>query len=260
MASLSERYSQGLIGMDGFVYPFNVMSRGNGHSRKPNSAARHAVVMWRAATLLLYADPYALAAPLRSLLETSASEVDFSFISDAYNSVGLKVFDRWGVLVAWASYKFPFHAPQGDHQNAKEFMGLIVCIIVIRVVLKADKGSTLYWKGDNKAALSWVNDEKGRSSTAQAAFTAFSWIMIRSGLRLVPAQHIAGASEEMRECDDLSRGRSVPSLDHGLGINLAAIPGVDELFSLCSPLRESVMLEEHCALFERLSSVINSLF
>jgi hypothetical protein len=102
------------------------------------------------------------------------------------------VFDRQGALVAWASYKFPFHAPQSDHQNAKEFMGLIVCIIVIRVVLKANKGSTLHWRGDNKAALSWANDEKGRSSTAQAAFTAFSWIIIRSGLRLVSAEHIAG--------------------------------------------------------------------
>jgi len=259
MASLSERYSQGVIGMDPFVHPLNESTRGGG-VRKPSSAARHAVVMWRAMTLMLVFNPDALAAPLSSLLELTSSDADFYFISDAYNSVGLKIFDKQGVLVAWASYKFPFHAPESDHQNAKEFLGLVVCLIVIRVVLKAGRGTSLYWRGDNMAALSWANDGKARSTTAQAAFTAFSWIVIKSGFRLVPADHIAGASEEMKDCDDLSRERVVPSLDSRLEVKLSEIAGVDDLFQLCSPLTDRTMLQEHSVLLEQLSALINRIF
>lgn len=53
-----------------------------------------------------------LAAPLSSLLDFNGSSVDLSFTTDAYNSVGLKVFNAENSLLAWSSYKLPFHAPR----------------------------------------------------------------------------------------------------------------------------------------------------
>jgi len=149
---------------------------------------------------------------------------------------------------------------QADYQNTKEFLGVIVGLMVISKVFKVPRGTRILWKGDNKAALSWVNDNKARSASAQASFITYSWILVRSGLVLVPARHEHGAIAEMKDLDDLSRERTVAGLDPDLNVELAAYDGVDELFALCSPLRDSTVLKDHAILLENISILVNRFF
>ena len=57
MASLTERYSSGLIGLSAFVQPFNYMCAKRRYLYLPSDQVKFCIDMWRIISLILYINP-----------------------------------------------------------------------------------------------------------------------------------------------------------------------------------------------------------
>lgn len=256
LASLACRYSEGLIGLRPFVQPLYVMTRGwsSAHARKrPTSSAKLAIVVWRTVALILLRDPSRLAVPLTSFIRDPESWSHY-IISDAGPlALGVAVYARQSSeCLAHASYTLPFSATESKFQNVREFHGLLLgevmlCVLNIR-------HSSILWRGDNMAALSWARRKSCSSSAAQRAFIAHSWLSLMSGNVIVDAIHQAGTS--MGDIDGLSRYRvteftSFTDISHQLK--------VDELFRLCDPTKnpQDSLLEDHFVCLNRIVSCLS---
>jgi hypothetical protein len=255
LASLACRYSQGLIGLRPFVHPLYVMTRGwssNQARKRPTSAAKLAIVVWRTVALILLRDPSRLAVPLNSFTRDTESWTHY-IISDAGPlALGVAVYARQSPeCLAHVSYTLPFSAIESKFQNVREFHGLLLgevmlCVLNIR-------HSNVLWRGDNMAALSWARRNSCSSSAAQRAFIAHSWLSLMSGNVIVDAIHQAGTS--MGDIDGLSRYKdteftSATDISHQLQ--------VDDLFRLCDPMTpQDSQLDDHFTCLKRIVSCLS---
>jgi len=266
VASLAERYSMAIIGMRAFVDPFNKLlspSAASGSSllkRRISASAKFALLIWRAVILVIKLNPNALAVPLRRLHVASDTRADYSFISDASDSIGLAVYNNQQELVFTTSYKLPFNAHDAKYQNAREFMGFLLALVVIKVWFNPHRGCIISIKGDNQASLSWILSNKARSSLARVAFLVYSWVIIIAGFHIISATHVAGKSAEMKDIDALSREKLTILFDSPAYVHTAQNEKLNKLFRLCDPTKDQVSLPAMMSEFQQVISCINSLF
>ena len=268
LGSLAERYSQVLVGMRAFVQPFHDMSancadhidnpRWSSYKRKPSSQAKFALLMWRAVGLTLFANPDALSVPMFSLVKDATAIPHYRPITDAFQSIGMIIRDSAYTMVSWSSFVLPFEDTM-NRQNAKEFMGIICALLSLYLFERAPSGSTIEWSGDNMSALSWVEDNKARSAFAQYAFTAYSWLIVRTGYFVVSTRHVAGNSSEMARPDAMSRNSVHPDEDASLHRDLGAFPPVVRLFALLNPNQVHPLYVETLVVFEEITSCITQI-
>ena len=266
-ASLAERYSMGIIGMRAFVTPFNKLL-----SKSPDAApsmkrhisppAKFAVLIWRAVSLILIGDSNALAVPLRRLNPSEVIMADYQSISDAADSIGLAVLDKNNQLVLVTTYLLPFSAHEPEYQNAREFMGFLLSLILIKIKFNPPIGATVAVTGDNIASLTWVVKNKANSASAHIAFLAYSWVIIIAGFHIVSATHIAGKSETMKDIDALSRNRSTTSLDMSKFVETSNDEVINELFRFCDPTinRQRSSMSRQVEEFQQLIACLSKMF
>jgi hypothetical protein len=240
LSSLFERYSMGIIGMRAFITPINSLLSHNPNlhpdsPRKISAKARFCVIMWRAVTQILLVNPDALSVPISSVVKSVGLTVDYHATTDAANSIGLVVYSDLGELVLVTSYKLPFSAVESKYQNAKEFMGLLLAVILIKIKLNPLKGTKIALIGDNTAALSWIERDKAYSPSAHMAFIAYSWVVITTGLQIESVTHIAGASEQMHVIDALSRDKANELEASPKFVVTSNDAKLDNLFRRCDP-------------------------
>jgi len=240
LSSLFERYSMGIIGMRAFITPINSLLSHNPNlhtdsPRKISAKARFCVIMWRAVTQILLMNPDALSVPISSVVKSVGLTVDYRATTDAANSIGLVVYNDLGELVLVTSYKLPFSAVESKYQNDKEFMGLLLAVILIKIKLNPPKGTKVALIGDNTAALSWIERDKAYSPSAHMAFIAYSWVVITTGLQIESVTHIAGASEQMHVIDALSRDKANELEDSPKFVVTSNDAKLDNLFRRCDP-------------------------
>ena len=133
------------------------------------------------------------------------------------------------------SYRLPFLALESDFQNLREFMGLILSMLIVHHF--ARDTAVFTWTNDNTSALSWAHNDMAKSKSAQAAFLIFTWCKIRTRLVLASTHHIAG--DTMGDIDSLSRFIPTTDLPPELDLShLIPIPAFDALLSLCDPSLE----------------------
>ena len=271
LASLAERYSLCIVGMRPFVTPFhrllrtaeNVHGARRAHAtRRPDAAARFAVMMWRSAVLTMFGDPHALSVPMFSLLREIHPEISYYPVTDAANKLGMMVFDKEHALVSWSSFRFPFDAPASDYQNAKEFLGIIGILVTLRLHFKAPRGTAIRWTSDSMTSLAWIEHNKQSSAYGQYAFAAFSWIVVRSGYVVPETTHAAGISDTIQPVDDLSRDVNVGVHSPALEFVFEDYPQVIELFKLLDPSQVLARADTQSILlvFERIASLVSAIF
>lgn len=271
LGSLAERYSLCLINMRSFVNPFHNLMRStalvtgakrNHILRDPDAPARFAVMMWRSVAITLFANPNALSVPMFSLLPEVHSQVSYYAVTDAANKLGIMFFDASGVLLSWTSFGLPFDAPDADFQNAKEFMGLLGVLVIMRLRFQAPPGSAVSWRTDSMTSISWVQHDKARSAYGQYAFAAFSLIRVLSRYCIPQIDHSAGVSDIIQRVDDLSRDVALDSLDQSLRFDLHAFPAVVQLFSILDPTQVNLNTSCHSILqvFTRVTSLVAEIF
>ena len=268
MGSLAERYSQVLVGMRPFVQPFHDMTRNciehidvrrwGSYKRKPTTQAKFALLMWRAVGATLFADNDALSVPMFSLVRNRSDTPKFRPITDAFNSIGMIIRDSDLNMISWSSFPLPFVDTE-NRQNAKEFMGIICALLSIFLFERAPPGTTIEWSSDNMSALSWVEDNKARSAYAQYAFTAYTWLLVRTGYVIVAQRHVAGNSEEMSRPDSMSRNSVHPLEDADLHRDLCAFPAVVHLFQLLDPNQATSSCVETLLVFEHITSCVTQI-
>jgi hypothetical protein len=243
LASLAERYSVGIIGAAPFVYPLHHMC-GNSTSdtprnrtgrslRRVTSSARFAVTVWRALTVMLYLDREAMAVPLLSLIDEHRTVYDYNLISDAADSLGVAVYDSRFRLLFYTTFLLPFDAHRSDFQNTREFLGTFLSLLLMYRHSGFKKGLAVSIRGDNIAALSWVENNRCSSSYAQTSFLAYSWFVILSQVVVGNVEHIAGIL--MEDIDRLSRNLKLRSLPSELFMPSSNDTSLGELFRLCDP-------------------------
>ena len=89
------------------------------------------------------------------------------------------------------------------------------------------------WVGDNTSALSWAQQNKCRSASAQRAFVAYTMVQLTGGVVCSGTQHMAGV--DMGDIDRLSRQRAVLDLDPALSVPTSQIPAFLALFCTLDP-------------------------
>lgn len=231
LGSLATRYSAVLVGTRPFVHVFYEHASLD-RPRHPSSLARISILIWRAVALILLDDPKQLAVPLSSVSKRPLA-AQFFVTSDAGPSgLGVVVRDQAKHIIAYASYRLPFTALESKYQNVREFLGLVLGLLL---VLQNSKGHVrVSWTNDNKSALAWAQNDMAKSRAAQAAFLALSWLKIKGNIDLVEIEWIPGLS--MGDVDALSRFNPVQHLNpvHDVSSRLP-MATLDRLFSLADP-------------------------
>jgi len=254
-----------IIGMRAFVTPlYSLMSHDPNadptSKRKISAAAKFCVTMWRAVSLIMLSNPDALSVPISAVAQSFSLSPDYRTTSDAANSIGLVVFNNLDEIVLVTSYKLPFSAPSSSYQNAKEFMGLLLALILIKIKFNPPRGTTFALTGDNTASLSWVAKNKASSPSAHIAFLAYSWVVIVTGLRMVSTDHIAGKSDQMHDIDALSRNYANSLDDSVQFMQTSGNVKLDNLFKLCDPTIKRGPMPAQLREFEQVIECILDLF
>ena len=239
ISSLAERYSHAILAMRPFVFVFqNILQKMEGKGmhalRRPSSAAVQAVILWRTVALIMVIDPLYLEVPLRTFDTKLRKEVNYAFIVDAFQSVGMTI-SLNETLIGFTSYKLPFSATDSRFQNSREFLSFLLIIVVLRKVYKAPRSTVFSVKSDSMSALTWITDNKMSSVYGQVAFVCYTYAILVTGYIVTEATHIAGNSVEMANIDALSRDVYPVDLDENLRIDMTVVSAIDQLFALCNP-------------------------
>ena len=264
MASLAEHYSLGLPGMGPFIAPLHGMVaqfHGNEfYRKKPSSAARLAIEVWRVVALLSLQKNAFMCRSLRSLLMSPVRSVRHTIgITDASpTGLGIGLFDQDQNLISYMGYQFPFHAIESKYQCAREYFGYMFCFFFLEWVLGTSSNPVeVGWINDNKAAIAWATSNKCNSQAAQYAFLVVTWMHLTSRFRFSHIEHHAGVL--MGDIDGLSRG-----YPHSLDITKEYVMSplqstkLDALFRLLDP---SVVndVEDHHRVFDSVLMMARSL-
>jgi hypothetical protein len=245
LASLAQRYSQALMGMRPFVHAFHQLCGGTASKwRCVSGKARFAVEMWRACLLPLFINKEFMSVSLRVLAGSSLGYESFTLLTDgSYLGVGALILneDRREIDCLHSGYLFKFiqnrkEADQSKFQNHREFVGLVVGIILlIRSVVIPEQGAVIRWVNDNSAALEWCRKDMCKGRSSQVIFMFYSALLIKYKLHVVEVEHTPGASVLMKPVDALSRGLPTPELSQNMYVNLSDLEALDELMVLCNP-------------------------
>jgi hypothetical protein len=253
LSSLAERYSTGLICMRPFVRALhNMTANMSGANRfatkKPSSAARFCIEIWRVVAILLYINKEALAVPLSSMLPRVGSVQESWIVSDAGPyGLGAAVFVK-GELVMYAAYMLPFSqrgsiVADSKFQNFREYLGVLFGLFLLRRVIRNGlQVHVPFWRGDNVAALSWAEKNKCKSKGGQMAHLAVTWLSLCLGAQAPEVEHVAGW--RMVDIDSLSRGYR-HHLDRRLQVKISDLDGFVELMSWCDPTAQLSVGDHH---------------
>lgn len=234
LASLSYRYSQGIVGMTSFVYPFFEATKGpqNVKTRRLGTEARMCITVWRCVALLLYSHPSHLAVPLRSLSSDQSSPSVRIWSDAGPYRLGVRVdHGSDASWIAYTSYMLPFDASESKFQNAREFMGLLLGLMMLTTL--GFRNCSVLWRGDNTSALSWARHNYAHSLSCQKAFFVYTWLSILTQTRVVHTEHWRGV--DMGDIDGLSRGFSTAFDSHASGLPPDFHSRVNVLFQQCDP-------------------------
>ena len=166
---------------------------------------------------MLLSDPDRLAIPLRSLVNHMGPvPYTHSAITDAADSIGIGMFNAEGSLMACTSYLLPFNAQDSRYQNTREFLGIILAMVLFKTQFSLPKGTKIGVKSDSMSALTWIQKNRASGQYAHVAFLTYTWTCIMTGYEIVDFTHIAGKSDEMFDYDALSRNKSTRDVDMSL--------------------------------------------
>jgi hypothetical protein len=241
MASLACRYSEYLTGARPFVRSLFRMSS---KSQVPSSSARISIIMWRVIGALLLNDPDCLALSLERAALDGDSPVDIRVISDAGpRALGLAIYTLEDVCLKHVSYALPFDARDPKYQNVREFMGVVLAMMLL--IKLGYRHTTVHWTGDNMSGLAWARDNMCNSDAALAIFTAYSWLSIKSGIVIVHVTHKAGVT--MGDIDGLSRFKTTQFSITTDASELISSQ-LTNLFMLCDPTTDNTCIRSQTSL------------
>jgi hypothetical protein len=179
-------------------------------------------------------------------------------ITDAADSVGLGLFDSEGVAMAYTSYKLPFHAHDSRWQNTREFLGIVLALVLFKTHFNLPRGTRIGVKMDSMSALTWIRKNRAVSQYAHVAFLVYTWVCIITGYEIVTTTHIAGKSDEMFDFDALSRNKETKGVDMTKLVETSFLPQLNELFTWCDPTVDRTGINDHLSVFEHVIRCVSN--
>ena len=138
----------------------------------------------------------------------------------------------------------------GPHQNLREYLGLLLGVILANIVnnrslIASEARQSLRWIGDNRAALSWADDNKVSSRSGQIANIAVIWSQLYGNFAVNDTEHLAGL--EMGDVDAASRDKTLSTLKLTEFIDLTTVQGLNSLLLACNPTVSEHSINYHAA-------------
>jgi len=251
LASLAQHYSLGLPGMAAFVYPLhNMVAQFHGnqyYKKKPSSAARLAIEVWKVVAILSLRKHPLMCRPLRSLTTsvTKSKRRTIGITDASPTGLGIALYDDNNQLLRYMSYQFPFHAVESKYQNAREYCGYMFCFFFLEWVLGVQQSPhEAMWINDNSAAIRWASENKCNSLSAQYAFMVVTWKQMTSTFEFSHVEHMRGLL--MGNIDSLSRGKP-HSFDTSKQYVMSSHQAtqLDKLFLLLDPSQVNDVKDHH---------------
>ena len=277
LASLAQRYAEGLLGLNNFIAPLNHMCSKCNNPRgraKANSSARFVIEIWRSVAIRLWQDCFAFRVSIEQFARYDMN--NFSprvVVSDSSTPrVAAGYYHRSPSntlqLLAWSAFDFPFVYSPGIHdatnfQTQREYLGLLLSLILSHIFIMVNdehRDQPLTWVNDNTGALTWADNHRCSSASAQSTAMAVSWFQIQSNTHLHYVEQIAGTA--MGDIDAESRrheGHCSPSLTLDKYIHLQGILDANGLFHCCDPTSTRPTSKDHHHAFKSLHSRLSAL-
>lgn len=262
VAGLAERYSWILVGMRSFVQPFHHMKHTvgtrKGNSKAADSSARFCLEIWKIMAVMLYLNPIAVSIPWMRLADSTINQPTALTKSDASPyKLCAGIYDISGALLSWTTYKLPYVSTSHSSQNHREFMGLLLAMILAYKTKDLYGGQVhvhMRWTSDNTSAIKWATSHKCSSRAGQVASMAITWFQVIAQIDIVQVLWTPGIT--MEEIDDGSRDtyneKLIPTLRRDFEHEGSAL---DQLFRICDP-DSAVQVGDHHAVFLEVNSLL----
>lgn len=268
LASLASRYAMLCTQMKPFTTALYALIRfydGNRTRKRVLSPlAQVDVTMWRSFLCLLHFDENNFARPLVSFTARAPSVLFEYDASLTGFGAGVSLFSaekqRWEVA-CYASLPMPYPVDENDSsfQNSNEYLGIMLCLLLVKQTGCVAPGFTFNVCGDNTTSLSWCAHDRVCSTLARRANIGFSLLSVDLDASVAAVSHIAGVDNVVY--DGLSRGKSgaevglPPELHVELGPDAFAV----RYLLLCNPhLPALESTSQHTALAVSLLDLLGS--
>jgi hypothetical protein len=215
MASLASRYAMLCRQMRPFTSALYKLIGGYGgsHARQRvlSPLAKVDVIMWRAFLCLLHFEESSYARPLASFLDRAPSVLFEYDASLTGFGAGVSIFNpqtrRWEIA-AYTSLAMPYLVDERDSgfQNSNEFMGILLCMLLVKQTGCVEPGFSFNVIGDNTTSLSWCAHDRVCSERARRANIGYTLLAVDLDASVSEVRHIAGADNIIY--DGLSRGKN----------------------------------------------------
>jgi len=265
LASLAERYSLAILGMRPFVAPLHSMlllgtNKLTSWSKLPSSQARFCIEIWRLISLQLWSNPNYYPVHLKYLTSFHTSTSTIKVISDAGpTQICSAIYNSDNTLQCYTKVLMPFADPDNKYQNIREYIGLLLCLILLNINNTSTLPTFITWITDSTTALSWAECNKVKCLAGQSANIATIWFLIYSGFHLSNTQHIPGLNMEC--IDRASRNEEISTDFINIPfINLQDNIHVNNLLTLCDPTITSQNCIDHHDLYCNIHCTLRSLF
>ena len=298
LASLCEYYSHAIRGSRSMIRTFEIMATLATTTFDQKALAtpitKAIIEMWRIMILILFIDKEAYNVTIEDFCRSSfALKYDekwelyeslqpenirpkrFRMISDAGpNHIGVGIYsfsykNKTQSLIAYSSIRLGFDDPFNIYQNYREYLGLLMSLLVMQSYLKAKNQKQndisheqvyVEWYGDNTGALKWADKNKASSRTAQVVNLMINWFSIVSNIQVYQTEHISGEEMIKLGIDALSRpekGETPIEFPPELLIDIQENVQETGIMDLCNPLYMTEKIEEVHSIFKDINDCLS---
>ena len=219
-----------------------------------SALAQSDIMMWRAFTLLLIANPTRLSRSMESFRSQPAAYCIKYDASLTGLGVGLYRI-RDSSLITYTALDIPFNVTnKSKRQNTMEFLAVILGLLL------AWRSNVRHFHyqlhGDSISSLAWAKADRVNSTLARRANIMSTTISIHLNATVADTVHVPGKLNVI--FDGLSRGLSPLELglDPTLFYNTATDVGIIQLIMLCDPSLELTDMSSHTALLRQCTAVL----
>jgi hypothetical protein len=282
IASTAQTYVNAMWGMWSMVAPLHQMCKGTEFEwRAANSTQRQCAEHWQAALMATFRDYSLWEVPIRTLgllHKTEGLKPHYSVMSDASElAAGLFIFDgltnkllvwsrvffKWGKDAAQSTKRSDgkLARQQRSAQNLREFLPIILLMIMVAQSELPSDGAIIDWVGDNTSALAWANTHRCSSEERQTqlAFIALSLCEQATHIKLHHTTQIKSA--QMGIVDSVSRTETDEGVDEDifkLKENPDSFDGILQLVDLCNPYNDVGGTNDHHEAYIRVSRIMTA--
>ena len=120
------------------------------------------------------------------ILDNTNVKHEYITISDA-SPIGIcgAIIDKFSnTYLCYTFIPILFDDPERRFQGLREYLGVLVVLLLVKVFYKHSNTNSIKWISDNTGALSWASTNKCSSSHGHAANIITAWFQVYSSIHI----------------------------------------------------------------------------